>query len=183
MTQVSKSGLAKEINKSPAIVTRLINSGILDSCFTPDGKRMYLEKAITAIIHAKGSDYLSNTIEKTIPNSIVNNIEINNSEARAELDTFLEAEPSPSRQVDMIDKFWSGRIRRQKFLQEEGELITVDDAKKAVDILFTPLNKALDDLPTDFKSHFQETSQEAIIFLQNYINDAKEALKAHSWEH
>ena len=184
MNEVSKTELAKAINKSGAIVTRLINQGILDKCFTKNGKKLYLDKSIKAIIKAKGSDYLERDIvlDATTPDEIKHDNSIYTDEAKNELEVFLVQEPSPARKVDMIDKYWSGRIRRQKFMQEEGELISTHDAKVAVDTLLTPLNQFLDDIGNNLKNHFPDVSIEIIEWINEETNRQKEQLRLKEWD-
>jgi len=172
VTEVSKAELAKEINRSAAIVTLLVNSGILDKCFTPDGKKLYLEKAITAIVHAKGSDYLDNTVEQTTPARVIKNVDIYNEESKEELQRFLDAEPSPSRQIEMIDKYWAGRIKRHNFLVANKEVLSIQDIKIVLDAIATPLAKALDELPFMLKSRFS-IDDETFEWLQGHVNSIK----------
>ena len=184
MQEVNKTELAKKINKSGAIVTRLISSGILDDCFTPNGKKLYLEKAIKAIIKAKGSDYLSvgTVVENSTPKEIKQNDNIYTDEAREELELFLSQEPSPARKVDMIDKFWSGRIRRQKFLEADGELISVPDAKAAIETVLSPFNQYLDDMGNNLKNHFPDISIEVVEWINEENNRQKEQLQVKEWD-
>lgn len=184
MTEVSKSELAKNINKSGAIVTRLISNGILDDCFTPNGKKLYLEKSIKAIIKAKGSDYLSKEIiiENTTSDKVKEDNTIYTDEAKQELEKFLNQEPSPARKVDMIDKFWSGRIRRQKFLEADGELIPVQDAKAAIETILAPFNQYLDDMGNNLKNHFPDVPLEVVEWINEENNRQKEQLQVKEWD-
>ena len=91
MQELTKTELAKFINRSSSIVTRLAKDGVLDDCFTKSGKKLYLEKAIKAIIKAKGIDYLDKSIvqEYTTPAEAKENPKVNNLESRTELDDLL----------------------------------------------------------------------------------------------
>ena len=184
MEEVNKSQLAKKINKSGAIVTRLISSGILDNCFTANGKKLFLDKSIKAIIKAKGSDYLSiNTVvETSTPDTIKQDTNIYTDEAKQELEEFLSKELSPSRKVDMIDKFWSGRIRRQKFLEADGELISVPNAKAAIETILAPFNQYLDDMGNNLKNHFPDVPLEVIEWINEENNRQKEQLQVKEWD-
>lgn len=184
MEEVNKSQLAKKINKSGAIVTRLISSGILDNCFTPNGKKLFLDKSIKAIIKAKGSDYLSigTVVETSTPETIKQDTSIYTDEAKQELEEFLSKESSPARQVDMIDKFWSGRIRRQKFLEADGELIPVTDAKAAIETILSPFNQYLDDMGNNLKNHFPDVPLEVVEWINEENNRQKEQLQVKEWD-
>lgn len=175
MEEVTKAELARKINKSGAIITRLINQGVLDKCFTPNGKKLFLDKSLIAIVKAKGSDYINSSIivDFATKEAIKEDESIFTSEAKDELNEYLSQEPSPSKQIDMIDKFWSGRIRRQKFMVEESQLIPVADAKAVIEAVFTPINAKLDELPIMLKSHFNEVSLEAMRWLADEINQIK----------
>ncbi|MCD6432951.1 MAG: hypothetical protein J7L21_02825 [Sulfurimonas sp.] len=180
MTEVNKGELAKHIGKSAAIVSRLINNGIMNDCFTPSGKKIYLEKALKAITLAKGNDYLG--LEIITNDKIKNNSSVYNAESITELEDLLRLEKSPSRKIEMMDKFWAYKIKKQKFKQEEGELITVDDAKATIEVLFSPLDRKLNDLHIDLKSRFAEIPIDAIEWLSDYINDMKKSISEYEWE-
>ena len=49
MIEVNKSQLAAQLGVKPSMVTKHVKSGVLDGCYTPNGKKLYLEKAIQAI--------------------------------------------------------------------------------------------------------------------------------------
>jgi len=55
--EVSKSGLAKAIGRSPAVITRMVKSGIFDGCYAKNGK-IILHKALVSIKDNKGEEYL-----------------------------------------------------------------------------------------------------------------------------
>lgn len=63
MKEVNKSELAKAIGKSNAVITKIVKAGVLDGCFTPQGK-INLKEALTAIERYKGRDYI-NPIDET----------------------------------------------------------------------------------------------------------------------
>ena len=184
MQEITKTELAKFINRSGSIITRLANDGVLDDCFTKSGKKLYLEKAIKAIIQAKGIDYLDKSIvqEYTTPKEAKENPQVDNTESRTELDDLLELEESPLKQVEIIDKYWSGRLRRQKFLEAEGELLSVHDAKVAIDMILTPLNQHMNDMGNNLKNHFPDIPNEVIEWIDEENNRQKEQLKVKEWE-
>lgn len=184
MQELTKTELAKFINRSSSIITRLAKDGIFDECFTKTGKKLYLEKAIRAIIKSKGIDYLDKNIvqEFTTPLKAKENPKVNNLESRTELDDLLELEESPLKQVEIIDKYWSGRLRRQKFLEAEGELLSVHDAKVAIDILLTPLNQYLNDMGNSLKNHFPDAPSEIVEWIDEENNRQKEQLRVKEWD-
>ena len=55
--EVTKSGLAKAIGRSPAVITRMVKSGIFDGCYAKNGK-ILLHKALVSIKDNKGEEYL-----------------------------------------------------------------------------------------------------------------------------
>ena len=109
-------------------------------------------------------------------------ISIYTDEAKQELEVFLSQEPSPARKVDMIDKFWSGRIRRQKFLEADGELISVPDAKAAIETILAPFNQYLDDMGNNLKNHFPDVPLEVVEWINEENNRQKEQLQVKEWD-
>ena len=182
MTKVNKGELAKKIGKSGAIVTRLINDGVLNSSFTPDGKKIFLEKAIHAIIMNKGRDYISVDIDIELPKIEKENTALYTVENLDELQELLDQEPSPSKKIEMMDKFWSYKIRKQKFLEAEGELLSVHDAKVAIDSILSPLNQYLNDMGNNLKNHFPDIENEFIEWINEENNRQKEHLKVKEWD-
>ena len=74
MVEVNKSELAAQLGVKPSMVSKHVKSGVLDGCYTPNGKKLYLEKAIQAIAlsRKKGSeesDTATNTLDD-IPEQI-----------------------------------------------------------------------------------------------------------------
>lgn len=182
MTKVTKGELAQKIGKSGAIVTRLINSGVLNSSFTSDGKKIYLEKAIKAIIMNKGIDYIKVDIDVDIDIPSVEEEKIYTAQNEEELQGYLDQEPSPSKKIDMMDKFWSYKIRQQKFLEADGQLISLSDAKAALEKLLTPLNQYLDDQSTNLKNHFPHLESDILSFIAEQNNRMKQQLRSNEWE-
>lgn len=181
MTEVNKGELAAYIKKSNAIVSRLANDGVLNECYTSNGKKIYLEKAIKAIIMNKGTDYLDGVdLSEYLDNE--EDKELFTAKNIDELQRLLDDEPSPSKKIDMMDKFWSYKIRQQKFLQTEGDLITVEMAKGAVEKLLSPLNQYLNDQANSLRNHYPDASDEIVEWLREENNRQKEQLRDHDWE-
>ena len=169
-TKVTKSELARHIGKTPQYISKLVRQGLFDRCMTPDGKKIYLEKALEALTKGRKRDFAPPIAP---PKKAAEDPAIYNEESIEELNELLAEARSPSQKVQIVKDFWLGKISRQKFLQAEGELISVSDAKAAVEKIFTPFNKALDDLPVNLKAHFPEVSTEAVEWLIAYINTMK----------
>ena len=170
LTSVTKSELARHIGKSPQYISKLVRQGVFDKCMTPDGKKIYLEKALETLTKGRKRDFKPPIVP---PKKVVDDPAIYNEESVEELNQLIAEAQSPSQKVQIIKDFWMGKISRQKFLQAEGELIPVADAKAVVEKIFTPFNKALDDLPVNLKAHFPEVSTEAVEWLIEYINTMK----------
>ncbi|MEA1891618.1 MAG: hypothetical protein U9N33_02790 [Campylobacterota bacterium] len=118
---------------------------------------------------------------KTVPQNI-ENTEIDNEENQEELKKLLKDANTPTQVVTITKDFWLGKINEQKYLKEQGELITLDSAKGVAEVMFSPLSRKLDDLHIDLKSRFPEISLEAIDWLSNYINNIKESVSSHKWK-
>lgn len=173
MTEVSKSQLAKEIERDPSVVTKYVKKGILDGCFTPNGKKIYLEKALKAITDYKGET------ENETPNA---SEAIYSGDNKSELDALLLSATSSSQKVQITKDFWLGKINRQKFLQTEGDLITVEMAKGAVEKLLSPLNQYLNDQANSLKNHFPDVEVEVVSWIVEENNRWKEQLRGYDWE-
>ncbi len=181
MTEVNKAELAKHLGVSPPMVSKYVKSGILDKCFTPNGKKIYLEKAVRAIALSKKRD-TTQIVNVATPNEIKEDEQIFNEESNGELEALLADAQSPSQKVQIIKDFWTGKINRQKFLEAEGELISVQDAKAAIDAILTPLNKYLDDMGNNLKNHFPDLNDDVIEWIDESNNRQKEQLRVKEWE-
>lgn len=178
MTEVNKSELAKYLDVRPSMVSKHVKAGTLDKCFTPNGKKLFLEKAVQAIALSQKRDP-KKTIEMTIPNEIKNNSDILNDESKDELEKLVNDAQSSSQKVQVIKDFWLGKINRQKFMEAEGELLTLKSAKAAVEAVFTPINAKLDELPLSLKSRFTKTELDAVKWLANEIDNIKKESLAY----
>lgn len=181
MTEVNKAELAKHLGVSSPMVSKYVRAGILDKCFTPNGKKIYLEKALKAIALSRKKD--TNKIVNVItPEDVKENKQIFNEESNIELEALLADAQSPSQKVQIVKDFWVGKINRQKFLEAEGELISVQDAKAAIDAILTPLNKYLDDMGNNLKNHFPDLDDEVIEWIDETNNRQKEQLRIKEWD-
>ncbi len=192
---VTQSELARYVSVSYVTIYRYIKAGIFDNCFTPTGKRIYLDCALKAY-HAKQrtrpkhmpkhkelhaaqleEDFAKQTkeAEKELEEAIYN------TDSEAELLKLLINVEDPYTRTRITTQFWDGKAKRLKFLEAEGELIPLDDAKRAVDAVLVPFNKDLDDLPVQFKGHYPEVPQEGIEWLFSQI-DAIKRKSAVRWE-
>ena len=181
MTEVNKSQLAKHLGVKPPMVTKHIKSGILDKCFTRNGKKLILEKAVEAIALARKSDSKS-VIDVITPSDIKEDTSLFNVQSSDELSKLLKDAQSPSQKVQIIKDYWIGKINRQKFMEAEGELISVPDAKASVETLLTPLNQYLNDQANHLKNNFPDLSSEVVLWITNENNRQKEQLKGYSWD-
>jgi predicted transcriptional regulator len=177
MTEVTKGELAVHLGVSGAMVSKYVRTGILDKCYTQNGKKLYLEKSIQAIESSR-KDF-----KKEQNHSPQNSIDPNiyNTENIEELDALLINIENPSQRVQVMKDYWTSRINRQKFLKEEGEIIYINEAKAAVEEIFNPLNKFLDDLPIQLKSHNQDVPLEAVKWLSDEINRMKKFISGYQW--
>lgn len=186
MQVVTVSELIKKVGwKSRNSYYKYKNNGVFKNCYVDgtDQKKLYLEKSIKAISKAKvrlthldykskGKKSLSQKVKGTELDTTANNQELTN----LLLDT-----DNAMQKVTITKDYWLGKINQQKFLKEEGELITVDSAKGAIEIMFTPLSRKLDDIHIDLKSRYPDIPLEAIEWLGNYVNDIKKSVSEHKW--
>lgn len=180
MVEVNKSELAAQLGVKPSMVSKHVKSGVLDGCYTPNGKKLYLEKAIQAIAlsRKKGSeesDTATNTLDD-IPEQIYT------AESQGELSKLLLLAKSPSQKVQITKDFWVGKINRQKFLEAEGELISIKDAKVALETLIGPLNQYLNDQGNNLKNNFPNVSGEVMEWIDEENNRQKEQLRVTQWD-
>jgi len=180
MVEVNKSELAAQLGVKPSMVSKHVKSGVLDGCYTPNGKKLYLEKAIQAIAlsRKKGSEegeVATNTLDD-IPEQIYT------AESQGELSKLLLLAKSPSQKVQITKDFWVGKINRQKFLEAEGELISIKDAKIALETLIGPLNQYLNDQGNNLKNNFPNISVEVMEWIDEENNRQKEQLRVTQWD-
>jgi len=79
-------------------------------------------------------------------------------------------------------EFWLGLKNKTQTLELLGQVVPIAHAKTVVEILFSPLNKYLDDLPINLKSHFPEIKNEVVEWLIKNINDQKVSIREYEWE-
>ena len=179
LKKVTKSELAREIGKTPQYISKLVRQGLFDKCMAPDGKKIYLNKALEALSKGRRGKFDHNVIT---PSSIKNDGQIYNADSLEELDLLLLDAKSPSQKVQIVKDFWLGKINRQKFLQNERELIPIHDAKATIEILFSPLSKKLDNLHIDLKARFTDVPLDAIEWISDEINSMKQSLQNYDYE-
>lgn len=180
MIEVNKSELAKQLGVSSPMVTKYVKSGVLDECFTPSGKKLYLEKAMQAIAMSKkrGSD---EPAEETELDKAMSSV-VFTEESQGELSALLLLAKSPSQKVSITKDFWLGKLNRQKFLEAEGELISVADAKAAIETILVPLNQYLNDQGNHLKNNFPSLTNEVLSWIDDENNRQKEQLQAKQWD-
>jgi len=181
MTEVNKSELAKHLGVKPPMITKHIKAGTLDKCFTPNGKKLYLEKAVQAIALSQKKDS-KKIVEVMTPSEIKEDENLFTDNANEELNLLLLNAQSPSQKVQIIKDFWIGKINRQKFLEAEGELLPVHDAKVAIDTILTPLNQHMNDMGNNLKNHFPDIPNEVIEWIDEENNRQKEQLRVKEWD-
>jgi len=179
MTEVTKTQLAQNLGVSAAMISKHVKSGVLDGCFVKGGKKLYLEKAIQAIALSKKRD--NEAFEVTVPENYKDAGLLNGDNEKA-LKRLLAKAKTPHQKVQITKDFWQGQINRLKFLESEGELISVDDAKKAINELLSPFNQYLDDLGNHLKNHFPDVSKEVVEWINDENNRQKEQLRVKQWE-
>ena len=179
MIEVNKSQLAAQLGVKPSMISKHVKKGVLDDCFTPNGKKLYLEKAVQAIAMSKKKS--SDVVPAEEDDAVMENV-IFTEESQEELANLLKLAKSPSQKVTITKDFWLGKINRQKFLEAEGELISVADAKVAIETLLVPLNQYLDDQSSHLKNNFPNLSQELLSWIEAENNRQKEQLKVTQWD-
>jgi len=100
----------------------------------------------------------------------------------SELVELLSEIVDPSKALHISKEFWTAKIQKQKFLKEQGDLISLGDAKAVIDMLFSPMSARLDSLHVELKGRFPSVSIEATEWLGNEINNMKQMLQDHKWE-
>lgn len=180
MTEVTQAELSRQLGVSKSMIYKHVKSGILDKCFAPNGKKIYLEKAIQAIALSKKRDF-DDGIEKSIPKNYKDK-GLLNKDTESELKKLLSSAKTPHQKVQITKDFWQGQINRLKFFESEGELISVDDAKKAINELLSPFNQYLDDLGNHLKNHFPDVSKEVVEWVNEENNRQKEQLRLKQWD-
>jgi len=109
-------------------------------------------------------------------------MDIDDTDMPSELVSLLLDIDDSSKRVQIMKDFWSGKIQKQKFMKEKGELILVNDAKAVVEMLYHPFSKKLDNFHVDIKARFPDVQIEAIEWIQNELNDLKKSVQGYAWE-
>jgi phage terminase Nu1 subunit (DNA packaging protein) len=167
---VNKAEFSREVGVSYSTVMNMTKKGIFDKCFTKDGKKLYLDCALKAY---HGRNVLSYPRNITMKASETIEPVVYNTDSEDELAKLLLNVDDPYTRTRITNQFWDAKARRLKFLEAEGELIPLDEAKLAVSAVMVPFNKDLDDLPIQLKGHFPEVSQEAVDWLFHQLDEIK----------
>lgn len=142
MEEVNKSELAKIIGKSNSSLTKIIQEGVLNGCFTASGK-IDLKKALIAIELAKGSDYI-----KTDENVQKEQIK---SVTQLEIIQMVEREkgikferPQPNNIIMSMEQLSSGNIHNWV----PSPIVTVENVKEYLENSFTDeeIEKAINEV-------------------------------------
>ena len=179
---VNQSQLAKELGVTRGYISQLVKAGRFDTCFDPTGKKIMLKKALVKYstelqIHRKKSKKLPKEYKPTKKEPKIDS-KIYNTDNKAELAALIGSAESPMHKINIESTFWQAKTRRLSFMEAEGELIPLADAKAAVEEIFTPINTKFNDMPVQFKAHFPEVSTEAVEWLDNFVNEVKVASEA-----
>lgn len=184
METVNRAQLAKHLNTSPANITKLAKKGIFDDCFNNTGTKLYLEKAVKAYnmrVNKRRKRGVNSQNSDEKPKNIDENTVVYNADNQKELAKLLRDLDNPLEKARLETTFWQAKTRRLTFLETEGDLIPLNEAKKAIDAVLTPFNKDLDDLPIQMKGHNPEVSDEVVTWLMGAINDIK-TKSAQMWD-
>lgn len=103
-------------------------------------------------------DYLNHSLPKDMPN---------------ELRQLLKDVVDPLKRVKISKEFWASKRQEISYQLESGDVIPLSDAQAVIEMILTPFNTKLDDLPVSLKSRFTTVPTEAIDWLSFYINDMK----------
>lgn len=184
MEAITKAELARRVGVNRSMIAKYVKSGLLDECYTDDGKKVFYELA-KEVIDKSRQKPKSKHRKKDIEKQQKQEEFIQRQKEYAEYNPHIKDQDpedlvlllldsqSPSQTVQIKKDYWIGRTNRQKFLQAEGDLLTVEDAKAILEKVATPINQAMDDLPTDLKARFIDVDDDAIEWLSERINEIK----------
>lgn len=178
MTEVTVSELMQLMKwKSRNSYYTYKKNGTLKNCYVPNSnnKKLYLEKVREATAKSKSRPtHLDNQEKQKSKGSSKKTLDsdVDTIENREELEDLLLDAQNSMQKVTITKDFWLGKINQQKFLKEDGELVSVDSVKAILDDIGIPLAKAMDDLPFAYASRF-DMSDEAMEWMQAHINEIK----------
>jgi len=122
-------------------------------------------------------DHSTATDEVKAIEEIVNAGILTDEDMPIELVELLSEIVDPSKALHISKEFWTAKIQKQKFLKENRDLISVGDAKAVIEMFLSPISSRLDTLHIELKSHFPDTTPEAVAWLSTQINDMKESMQ------
>lgn len=82
----------------------------------------------------------------------------------------------------LMEKSYKALEAKLKVEKMKGDLISLSEAKAAVEELLSPLNKFLDDLPMNIKAHHQDVPLHAIEWVSAEINRMKQSVQEYQWD-
>jgi len=181
---VTKAQLARTLNVSPQMISKYVSKGVLSNSFVEDTnkKKLYLDKALSAIANFKTREPSHNSknktnekvIKKVTTKEIKKTKDIYTDDNLRELSLLLLDIDSPKQKVDTIEVFWRGKVGKIKYDTLMRDLVPVDDAKIVLEAILTPLNQYLDDLAHHLKANFtDEVTDEMIRWINAENNRAK----------
>ena len=176
-TVVAKMKQGGVMDITTAYFSQLVKKGVVPYHTKPGRKRklFYYEEAKKALIDNQNPahdgrreeelsltqeelDFMNHSMPKDMPD---------------ELRKLLKDVSDPLKRVKISKEFWASKRQEISYQLEASEVITVSDAKVVVEMILTPLNTKLDDLPMSLRNRFDTVPTEAIEWLSFYINDMK----------
>ena len=84
-------------------------------------------------------------------------------------------EPTSGDYADLRNQYLLERIKKARLenKEKEGSLIEVEEAKRLIGMLMSPVITQMDSLPYTFKTIFPNASDSMIDYLDDYINNIK----------
>lgn len=73
-------------------------------------------------------------------------------------------------------EYWLGRKAELEVKKMTRELISIGDAKAAIEFIMSPINRKLDEIPQKLRANFSDISEEHYAWMVDHINSIKKEL-------
>lgn len=73
-------------------------------------------------------------------------------------------------------EYWLGRKAELEVKKMTKELISVADAKAAIEFIMSPINRKLDEIPQELRANFSDITEQHYTWLVNHVNSIKKEL-------
>ena len=125
---ITQTELAKIVGVTKGAINQLAKKGLFDKCFT--GKLLNKDCALTQYYTYKSKNSKIKKIIKKETDTEVKKSPVFKKDNITELAVILNDIDDPLQRMQVTKEYWQSKLNEQKYLENEGELISVESVQK-----------------------------------------------------